>query len=168
MPKKIDDTIKAEAPIKDETVKAAAETMAEAGTKATTKVVNGAREFVRRSASSAKERSDDMLETTEKFNSGLESVLTRAAGGYVSLLGGIASATHDNFNRALTTMEKLAGATSVSEAVRIQADYVRDNTTANLTLVREAADNVREVSTEGYDAVRKNVSKVWPYGKKAA
>ena len=155
MTKKIDETIKVETP-------------ASTVSKTTGKVVEGTREFVRRSAATAKERSDDMLETSTKINSGLESALTRAAKGYVSFLGGIAAASHDNFNRALTTVEKLANANSVSDAVRIQADYVRENTTANLALVREAADTVRETATEGYSMVRDNVVSAWPYGKKAA
>lgn len=153
--KKVDDTIKVE------DVTSAASTV-------TSKVTEGTREFVRRSAATAKERSDDLYENSTKFNSGLESALTRMAGGYVSILSGLASATHDNVNHALTTVEKLANAESVSEAVRIQSDYVRDNASANMARVRDAADIVREVAGDSANMVRENVSKVWPYGKKAA
>lgn len=152
--------------VKDETIKA--EAVKGPAAAATTRVTEGAREFVRRSAASAKERSDDLYENSAKFNSGLESALKRAAGGYVSILGGFAAATHENVNRALNTVEKLANAQSVSEAVRIQSDYVRENTTANVALVRDAAETVREVTTENYNAARENVMKMWPYGQKAA
>ena len=94
--------------------------------------------------------------------------MTRMAGGYVSILGGIAAATHENVTHALTTVEKLANAKSVSEAVRIQSDYVRDNTSANMARVRDAAEIVREVASDSANMMRENVSKVWPYGKKAA
>ena len=151
---------------KDETV--IIEEMADVASTATTKVAEGAREFVRRSAVGAKERADDLYENSEKFNSGLENALTRVAGGYVSILGGIAAATHDNVNHALTTVEKLANAESVSEAVRIQSDYVRENTSANLARVRDAAETIREVAGDSAGMVRENVSKIWPYGKKAA
>ena len=159
-------TKKTDTPMTDDAIKA--ETVKSAAAQTTSKVVEGAREFVRRSAATAKERSDEMFDTTTKFNTGLEGALTKAGKGYVSILGGIAAATHDNFNRALTTVEKLANAGSVSDAVRIQADYVRENTTANLALVREAADTVRETATDGYSMVRQNVVSAWPYGKKAA
>lgn len=155
------DTVK-----KDETIKA--EDVTNAAAKAGTRVAEGTREFVRRTAATAKERTDDLYENTEKFNSGLETALTRVAGGYVSILGGMARASHENVTRALTTVEKLANAKSVSEAVRIQSDYVRENTTANIAMVRDAAETVRDVATDGYEMVRENVSSAMPYGKKAA
>ncbi|MEL6503813.1 MAG: phasin family protein [Pseudomonadota bacterium] len=166
MTKKTENTAK-----KDDTIKAegvTANNVQEAASKVGTRVAEGTREFVRRTAATAKERSDDLYENTEKFNSGLEQALTRVAGGYVSILGGMARASHENMTRALTTVEKLANAQSVSEAVRIQSDYVRENTTANINMVRDAAETVRDVTTDGYEMVRENAMKAWPYGKKAA
>ena len=146
---------------KDETI------IADEATKVTTKVAESAREIVRRSAATAKERSDDAFEGATKFNSGLENAMNRVVGGYVTILGGIATATHDNVNRALTTVEKLANAKSMTEAVRIQSDYVRENTTANIENVRVAANVTRDVMMDGAAAVRENVTKAWPYGKAA-
>ncbi|MGI9354270.1 MAG: phasin family protein [Rhizobiaceae bacterium] len=141
--------------------------IADEATKVTTKVAESAREIVRRSAATAKERSDDAFEGATKFNSGLENAMNRAVGGYVTILGGIATATHDNVNRVLTTVEKLANAKSMTEAVRIQSDYVRENTTANIENVRVAANVTRDVMMDGAAAVRENVTKAWPYGKAA-
>ena len=135
--------------------------------KVSAKVAESAREMVRRSAATAKERSDDVFEGTEKFNSGLESTMNRMVGGYVTILGGIAKATHDNVNRALTTVEKLANARSMSEAVKIQADYIRENTNANIENLRTAANVTRETVAEGTATVRDAASKAWPYGKAA-
>ena len=146
---------------KDETI------VAEEASKVTAKVAESAREIVRRSAATAKERSDDAFDTATKFNTGLESAMNRVVGGYVTILGGIATATHDNVNRALTTVEKLANAKSMTEAVRIQSDYVRENTTANIENIRVAANVTRDVMMDGAAAVRENVSKAWPYGKAA-
>ncbi|MEM9732349.1 MAG: phasin family protein [Pseudomonadota bacterium] len=167
MTKKTEAAAKTEAPVKkDETIKA--EDVTSAASKMGTRVAEGTREFVRRTAATAKERSDDIYENTEKFNSGLETALTRVAGGYVSILGGMARASHENVTRALTTVEKLANAESISEAVRIQSDYVRENTTANMAMVRDAAETVRDVTTDGFEMARENVMKAWPYGNKAA
>lgn len=134
----------------------------------TSKMTDSAREFVKRSAVSAKERSDNLYEGSTKLNSGLEKVLTRAVTGYVGFLGNLAEATHSNVNHALVTAEKLAGAQSLSEAAQIQADFVRENTSANIERVREAVNTSRELVMEGVEAARENASKVWPYGKKAA
>lgn len=154
-------TAQTEAPITTEEV-------ASTASKVSSKVADGTREFVRRSAASAKERSDTLYDGSKKFNSGLESALTRVAGGYVSVLGGIAAASHDNVNHALSTVEKLANAQSVSEAVRIQSDYVRESASTNLDRVRQAAETVREVAGDSAGMVRENLTKMWPYGKKAA
>ncbi len=141
--------------------------IADEATKVTTKVAESAREIMRRTAATAKERSDDAYDSATKFNSGLESAMNRVVGGYVTILGGIASATHDNVNRALNTVEKLANAKTMTEAVKIQSDYVRENTTANIENVRVAANVTRDVMMDGATAVRENVSKAWPYGKAA-
>ena len=132
------------------------------------KVAEGTREFMRRSAATAKDRSDAIYEGSETVNDTLENAMTKVVGGYVSILGGMARVAHANVNRALTTVEKLANAQSVSEAVRIQTDYIRENTSANFAEVRNAAGTTREVLGDGVDAAREQASKMWPYGKKAA
>ena len=132
------------------------------------KVAEGTREFVRRSAATAKDRSDALYEGSETVNDTLENAMTKVVGGYVSVLGGMARVAHANVNRALTTVEKLANAKSVSEAVRIQADYLRENTSANIAEVRNAAGTTREVLGDGVEAAREQAAKIWPYGKKAA
>ena len=149
--KKIEDAVKAEDIINN-----------------TSKMADSAREFVKRSAASAKERSDNLYEGSTKLNSGLEKVLNRAVVGYVGFLGNIAEATHSNVNHALSTAEKLAAAKTLSEAAQIQADYVRESTSANIERVRDAINTGREVAMEGVEAVRENAAKVWPYGQKAA
>lgn len=148
--------------------KASAAIKPEAIIEQTSKMTDSARQFVKRSAVSAKERSDNLYEGSTKINSGLEKVLTRAVTGYVGLLGKVAEATHSNVNHALNTAEKLASAKSLSEAAQIQADFVRENATANIDRVREAVNTSREVMMEGVETVRESASKAWPYGKKAA
>ena len=146
---------------KDDTI------VATESSKVTEKVAESAREFVRRSAATAKERSDDVFEGTTKFNSGLETALNRVVGGYITVLGGMATTTHENVNRALTTVEKLANAQSFTDAVRIQSDYVRENTTANIESARTAVNVTRDVVMDGANSVRESVGKAWPYGKAA-
>ncbi|MEM7214321.1 MAG: phasin family protein [Pseudomonadota bacterium] len=133
----------------------------------TSKIADSAREFVKRSAATAKERSDNLYEGSTQLNSGLEKALSRAVTGYVGFLGNVAEATHANVTHALTTAEKLAAAKSISEAAQIQADFVRENASANIERVRTAVNATRETVMEGAESVRENVSKVWPYGKAA-
>ncbi len=94
-------------------------------------VANSAREFVQRTAAAAKERTDSAYEGVTKFNDGLEKTMNRMVVGYVGLLSEIADASHENAVRALTTVEKIANAKSLSEAAQIQVDYIRENISAN-------------------------------------
>ena len=93
-------------------VKAAAEE-----NKIADRVAEGAREFVMRSTSTAKERADNVYETTQKYNADLEDMLVRAAKGYTNILGNIAEAAFVNVNRGINAAEKLAESKSLSEAI---------------------------------------------------
>ena len=138
-------------------------------TEVTTKVTEGAREFVKRSTDSAQERVENLHETTKKYNAQLESTLKRAASGYANILGGIADAAFANVNHTLAAVEKLAEAKSVSEAVKVQSDFVREHTAQNMEHVRSAYDYVRDVASENMTSVREGYAKMWPLsGKKAA
>ncbi|MEL6751072.1 MAG: phasin family protein [Pseudomonadota bacterium] len=150
----------------DETIRA--EDVREASATAATKVADGAREFVRRSALTAKERTDNAYESVEQFNDNVESTMNRAVGGYVSILDGVAKAAHEDVTRALNSVEQLASAKSVSEAVSIQTTFIRENTTANIDRVRTVFGYGRDMLMDGAAMVRENVSAAMPSGKKAA
>ena len=135
----------------------------------TNKVTEGAREFVKRTTDSAQERVEGIYETSKTYNAQLEDTLKRAASGYANILGGIADAAFANVNHTLAAVEKLAEAKTVSEAVKVQSDYVREHSAQNLEHVRSAYDYVRDVASENMSSVREGYAKMWPSsGKKAA
>lgn len=135
---------------------------------ASSKVVDGAREYVARTAASAKERTDSAYEGVTKFNNGLEKTMNRFVVGYVGLLGDIAEATHANVKHALDTVEKVAGAKTFTEAAQFQVDFVREATTANYDRARTAFDATRDVVTEGVSTIRESANDLMPSVKKAA
>lgn len=152
------------------TKKTAAKAKAETAsvTEGVSKITDNAREYVQRTAASAIERTDDAYANVSEFNKGLETSLNRVASGYVSILGGIARASHENVKHALSTVEKVAQAKSFSEAAQIQVDFVREAAAANYDNARSAYDATREVVAENAEAARERASKAWPFGKKAA
>ena len=127
-----------------------------------------ARDFVKRSAETAKERTASAYESTNKFNSGLETTLTRLAGGYVSVLSGMADMAYRNVNHSLDTATKLAEARSISEATQIQADFVRESTQANVDQLRTAFEGARDMVSEAASNMRDEASKMWNTESKAA
>ncbi len=132
------------------------------------KIADGAREFVTRTAASAKERTESAYEGAQKFNSGLEKTMSRLVTGYVGILSEIADASRANTLHTLAMIEKLAQAKTVTEAGQIQVDYVREYATANYDRARNAFAQTREVVTEGAEAIRESVADVLPMTKKAA
>ena len=132
------------------------------------RLTDGARELVKRSTATAKERADDVYSSTKKYNADLENMLVRAAHGYANILGSIAEAAYVNVNRGIMTAEKLAEAKSISDALKIQQDYVREQTTCSLNNARSAFEYVREVAAENGEAIRENATKLWKSDSKAA
>ncbi|MEM9967891.1 MAG: phasin family protein [Pseudomonadota bacterium] len=133
----------------------------------TDRVSDGAREMVKRTASSTKERTDTFFENGQKYNADLENFLIRAARGYVNVLGSIADAAQVNVNRGIATAEKLAEAKSISDAMQIQSEYVREQTTCSMNNARSAMEYVRDVVTENGTALRDTTTKMWRSDKAA-
>lgn len=131
------------------------------------RVTEGAREIVKRSTATAKERAEGAFETTQKYNADLENMLVRAAHGYANILGSIAEAAYVNVNRGITTAEKLAEAKSLSDAMQIQSEYVREQSTCSMNNARSAFDYVRSVVTENGEAMRDTATKMWNTNKAA-
>lgn len=146
----------------------AKKTAPKADTFTTAKIADGAREYVTRTAVSAKERTESAYESAQKFNAGLEKTLTRVATGYVSVLSDLAEATRANLVHSLATVEKVAQAKTFTEAAQIQVDAARELATANYDRIRSAFAQGRAVVTEGVDAVRETVAEIVPAAQKAA
>ena len=133
----------------------------------TDRITDGAREFVKRSTSSAKERTDSAFNSSKQYNADLENLLVRAARGYVNILGNFAEAAYVNVNRGIEAAEKLADAKSLSEAMEIQSTYVREQSTCSMNNARSAMEYMRDVVTEGGETLRDNATKMWKSDKAA-
>jgi hypothetical protein len=125
-----------------------------------------ARDFVKRTASSAKDQAETVHTRVADAAKGAEKFATSLVGGYASVTRGLLDATLANVQHTLSTIEKVAGAQSINEAVQINADFVRESARANFDRVRVAADTVKSVVAEGAEKAQAEFSKF--YGKKAA
>lgn len=135
------------------TAKTTAAAKAEAE-KVTDRLAEGAREMVKRTTHTAEERAEDLLATSKKYNEQIENVLVRAAHGYANILNNVADAAFVNVNRGIKAAEKLAEAKSLSDAMQIQSEYVREQSTCSMNNARAAVEYVREVVTETSEELR--------------
>lgn len=127
-----------------------------------------AREFVQRATSTAQERAESVHEGATNVATSAEKLATSFVGGYANFTRGLIDATFANLRHSLATVEKVAAAKSVSEAVQIQADFVRENATANYERLRGAAETARTVVADGVEQVRGEFAKVMPGTRQAA
>ncbi|MGI6855691.1 phasin family protein [Mesorhizobium sp. 1B3] len=126
-----------------------------------------ARDFVKRTAASARERAETAHSGAADLTEGVEKFAVSMAGGYAKLTRGLLDLTLANVQHSLSTVEKLAGAKSVNEAVQLQADFIRDNAQANFDHVRNAAEDARTTLAHGAQAVQTEIFKLYG-GAKAA
>lgn len=127
-----------------------------------------ARDFVAKGASTAKERAETVHTNVVKFADGAEKLATSFVGGYANFVRGALDATLANVQHALTTVEKVAGAKTINEAVQIQVDAARESASANMERVRGVAETARTAVTEGAKQVQTELSKLYSFDKKAA
>jgi len=129
-------------------------------------VPSSVRDFVKRTAGSGKDRAGDLQKGAYKVTDGAEKLAGAFVSGYAGFIRGLIDATHANLEHTFNTVEKIAGAKTVNEAVQLQVDFVRDNTRANYDRVRDAAESARETVVDGAKTVQEEVSKL--YSQKAA
>lgn len=124
------------------------------------------RELMKNSAGTAKVRAGEFQDGAYKVADGTEQFLNALVGGYVKFARGGVDATFANVGHALDTVEKIAAAKSVNEAVQLQADFVRDNARANYDRMSVAAENLRTAMADNAKKVQDEFDKL--YGGKAA
>ena len=80
------------------------------------------------------------MRTAAKATEGAEKFATSLVGGYANFTRSLLDISLANVQHTLATVEKLAGARSLNEAVEVQADFVRESARANVERIRNAAN----------------------------
>lgn len=127
-----------------------------------------ARDFVKKGASTAKERVETAHEGALKVANGAEKLAASFVGGYANFARGLIDVTVANVQHALDTVEKVAAAKSINEAVTIQVEAARESANVNIARARTAAETARAAVTEGAKEVQAQFSKLYSADKKAA
>jgi len=88
-------------------------------------VPEAAREFVKKTAGTAKERAADLHAGSEKVTAVIESAVADSVTEAAKISRNIQQAIYQDAEAFFTGIDKLASATSLNEAVQIQSDMVR-------------------------------------------
>lgn len=117
-----------------------------------------ARDFLQRGATVARERAEEMHEGIAGATARAENMATALVSNYADFARGMVDASLANMRHAFATVEKVASASTLSEAAQIQADYLRESAAANYERAREAAEAARARIADGAKALQEDIS----------
>src|SRR5215510_13899881 len=110
-------------------------------------IPEAAREFVKRSAAAAKDRSSDLHAGANRVTGAVEEALVGAA---------------------FAAIDKLASAESLTDALETYVDYLRQQSKVGVARAKDAARLVSTKASEGFDALRDGIANFMTVRSQAA
>jgi phasin len=124
-------------------------------------VPESAREFVKKSANTAKERAADFRAGTDRVTSVIEDAATGSFSEAAKITRNIQQAVYEDADAFFAGIDKLASAGSLSEAVQIQSDLVRAGGETFASRAKAATEYFGRLVTESAKTAQDNLSKVY-------
>ncbi len=121
-------------------------------------VPQAARDFVAKAATTGQERAEAMHAGVEKATATVESAAVSAVNEIANVSRNIQKAVHEDVTAYFAHLGKLASAGCPSEAMQIQADYVRARGEAVVARAKASTAYVGGMLQNGVKAVQSNVA----------
>jgi phasin len=120
-----------------------------------------AREFVKKSVSTAKERAADLHAGSEKVTAAIETAVAGSVTEAAKISRNIQQAIYQDTEAFFAGIDKLASAKSLNEAVQIQSDMLRSHGEVVMTRAKSTTEYLGKLVTEGARNAQDNLSKVY-------
>src|SRR5229473_2041741 len=133
----------------------------------TMEVPEAARDFVKRTANTAKERAADVYAGSEKVTAAIETAVADSVSEAAKISRNIQQALYQDAEAFFAGIDKLASAKSLNEAVQIQSDMVRARGEVFISRAKSATEYLGKLVADGAKTAQDNFSKVATYGKTA-
>ena len=144
------------------TVKEAFAPVTEAFTKLQNlEVPEAAREFVKKTASTAKERAADLYAGSEKATEVIETAVAGSVSEAAKISRNIQDAIYQDTEAFFAGIDKLASATSLNEAVQIQSDMLRARGEVLVSRAKSTTEYLGKLVADGAKTAQDNFSKVY-------
>jgi hypothetical protein len=127
-----------------------------------------AREFVKRSAATAKDRSTDLHTGAIKVTDAVEKALVNAVNGIADVNRKTVEALYQDAHSLFAAIDNLGDAQSFSQANKVYVDYLRQQTKVSVARAEATASFASTAASEGFRALRDGIEKVLPLPSKAA
>ena len=122
-------------------------------------VPESAREFVRKTASTAKERTAEAFADGEQVTAAIETAIAGGVGEAAKIGRNIQQAIHQDTEAFFDGIGRLASARSLSEAAQVQADLVRAHGETMISRAKAATEYVGGLVADGAKTVQDNFAK---------
>jgi len=130
-------------------------------------VPEAARDFVKKTAGTAKERAADLHAGTEKVTDAIETAVAGSVSEAAKISRNIQQAIYQDTEAFFAGIDKLASAKSLNEAVQIQSDMVRARGEVFMSRAKSTTEYLGKLVADGAKTAQDNLSKVATYGKTA-
>jgi hypothetical protein len=126
------------------------------------------REFVKRSAAAARNRSADLHAGATKVTGAIESALVKAVSDVAEVNRKFVDAAYQEVETACTVVDKMAGAKSFDEAYKAYVDHLRRQNEVGVARAKSATGFVSARATEAFENLRDSATKLLPTWLRAA
>src|SRR5450756_3252552 len=120
-----------------------------------------AREFVKKTASTAKERAADLHAGSEKVTAAIETAVAGSVSEAAKISRNIQQALFQDTETFFAGIDKLASAKSLNEAVQIQSDMVRARGEVLMSRAKSTTEYLGKLVADGAKTAQDNFAKVY-------
>jgi len=124
-------------------------------------VPEAAREFVKKSANTAKDRAAEVFAGSERVTAAVENAVTESVTEAGKISRNIQQAIYEDAEAFFSGIDKLASAKSFSEAVEIQSSLLRARGEALVSRAKATTDYLGKLAANGAKSAQDNFAKVY-------
>ena len=127
----------------------------------TMEVPEAARDFVKRTANTAKDRAADVYAGSEKVTAAIETAVADSVSEAAKISRNIQQAMYQDAEAFFAGIDKLASAKSLSEAAQIQSDMVRARGEVFVSRAKATTEYLGKLVADGAKTAQDNFTKVY-------
>ena len=124
-------------------------------------VPEAARDFVKRTANTAKERAADVYAGSEKVTAVIETAVADSVSEAAKISRNIQRAIYQDAEAFFAGIDKLASAKSLNEAVQIQSDLARARGEVLVSRAKSTTEYLGKLVADGAKTAQDNLAKVY-------
>jgi phasin len=124
-------------------------------------VPEAAREFVKKTATTAKDRAADAFAGSEKVTAAIETAVADSVSEAAKISRNIQQAMYQDAEAFFEGLDKLASAKTVTEAFQIQSELIRARSEAFVTRAKSSTEYLSKLAANSAKTAQDNLSKVY-------